>query len=227
MFAIPSPLWDALWLSMQLALVTTIVLLCMALPLVYLLTQVRPRGGLLLDVLIAMPIVLPPTVIGFYVLVAFAPQHALGGAWQQWFGSSLAFSFPGLVIGSVLYSLPFAVQPIKVAALAVDGALIEAAYALGARRRQVYLRVVMPAARHGIIAGALLSFAHTIGEFGVVLMIGGNIPGQTRVASIALYDETQKLDFALAHRYALLLLIVSFVLLLAVTLVQERGKRAR
>lgn len=226
--ALTPELWTSLWLTIRLAATSTLILLAIALPLAGWLDRTRSRLGSLVEALVTLPIVLPPTVIGFYLLVSFGSQSPLGQAWTALFGHTLAFSFPGLVLGSVIYSLPFAVQPIQTALRDVDAALIEAACALGARARQTFWRVVVPAARGGVLTGAALSFAHTLGEFGVVLMIGGNIPGVTRVASIALYDETQKLEYAVAHTYAALLLAVSFALLLGIGLLRRRsGATAR
>jgi molybdate transport system permease protein len=166
--------------------------------------------------------VLPPTVIGFYLLVLMAPQQPLGAAWMSVFGHPLPFSFAGLVLGSVVYSLPFAVQPFQAAFRGVKGELVQSALALGLTRRQVFWSIVLPLSRHGILTGVSLSFAHTMGEFGVVLMLGGNIPGQTRVASIALYDQAQKLDYAAAHAYALVLLLISFGMLVGIAFLQRR-----
>jgi molybdate transport system permease protein len=209
-------LWEALWLTIRLAAISTVLLLLIALPLAGWLDRARSRLAPFAEALVTLPIVLPPTVIGFYLLVALGNRGPFGQAWIELFGHSLAFSFPGLVIGSVIYSLPFAVQPIQTAFRDVEAALIEAAVALGANRRQTFWRIVVPAARGGILTGAALSFAHTMGEFGVVLMLGGNIPGATRVASIALYDEVQKLNYDGAHAYALVLLTLSFLMLLAI-----------
>jgi len=220
---IPPALWQALWLTIRLAAVSTLLLLGIALPLAGWLDRTRARGAPLVEALVTLPIVLPPTVIGFYLLVAFGSQSPLGRAWIDLFGHSLAFSFPGLVLGSVIYSLPFAVQPIQTAFRDVDAALIEASCALGARARQTFWRVIVPAARGGLLTGAALSFAHTMGEFGVVLMLGGNIPGVTRVASIALYDEAQKLNYPAAHAYAIVLLVLSFVMLLVIGLLRRRS----
>jgi molybdate transport system permease protein len=174
------------------------------------------------ETLVALPIVLPPTVIGFYLLVAFAPTHPPGSWWTQVMGAPLAFSFTGLVIASVFYSLPFAVQPFQAALRGVPRELLDAGATLGASPARVFLRLHAPLAWRGIAAGLTLGFAHTLGEFGVVLMIGGSIPGVTKVASIALYDEVQALAYPTAHAFAATLLVLSFVLLLAVTLLQRR-----
>jgi molybdate transport system permease protein len=218
----PPELWGAVGLTLRLALVTSLVLLAIGLPLANWLNNSRMRGVIFIETLVSLPIVLPPTVIGFYLLMLMAPQRPLGAAWVSVFGHPLPFSFAGLVAGSVIYSLPFAVQPIQAAFRSVRPQMIEAALALGLTKRQVFWSVVLPLSRHGILTGLSLSFAHTMGEFGVVLMLGGNIPGQTRVASIALYDEAQKLNYGAAHAYALILLFISFGILAGIAFLQRR-----
>ncbi|MFM9091180.1 MAG: molybdate ABC transporter permease subunit [Verrucomicrobiota bacterium] len=219
---LPAPLWQSLWLTLRLAAITTLVLGLIGLPLAHWLNTTRWRLAPALETLVALPIVLPPTVIGFYLLVAFSPLHPPGSWWRDGTGAPLAFSFTGLVIASVIYSLPFAVQPFQAALRAVPRDLLDAGQALGAGPVRVFLRLHLPLARRGITAGLTLGFAHTLGEFGVVLMIGGSIPGVTRVASIALYDEVQALDYPQAHVFAAVLLALSFALLLVVTLLQRR-----
>jgi molybdate transport system permease protein len=219
---LPAPLWQSLWLTLRLAALTTLVLGVVGLPLAHWLNTTRWRLAPALETLVALPIVLPPTVIGFYLLVAFSPRHPPGSWWRDATGGSLAFSFTGLLIASVIYSLPFAVQPFQAALRAVPRDLLDAGRALGAGPARVFLRLHLPLARRGITAGLTLGFAHTLGEFGVVLMIGGSIPGVTRVASIALYDEVQALDYPRAHAFAAVLLALSFALLLIVTLLQRR-----
>ena len=221
-FAFPPELWAALSLTLRLSLVTSLVLLAIAIPLANWLNTSRMRGILLIDTLVSLPIVLPPTVIGFYLLMLMAPQRPLGAAWLSVFGHPLPFSFAGLVAGSVVYSLPFAVQPIQSAFRNVSRDLVQSALALGLSRRQAFFSVVLPLSRNGIFTGLSLSFAHTMGEFGVVLMLGGNIPGQTRVASIALYDEAQKLNYEAAHAYALVLLAISFAILVTIAFFQRK-----
>lgn len=217
-------IWQALWLTFELASLTTAVLLVIGLPLAHWLNTCRWRGVIFVETLVTLPIVLPPTVIGFYLLVLFAPQNPLGGGWMAVTGAPLAFSFAGLVVGSVLYSLPFAVQPFQVALKSVSPTLIEAARVSGANWWQIFWHVTLPLARRGIGAGVTLSFAHTVGEFGVVLMLGGAIPGVTKVASILLYDEVQKLDYARAHGIALILLAAAFFLIFAISVLQgNRG----
>jgi molybdate transport system permease protein len=218
-------LWQSLWLTLRLATITTLVLAVLGLPLAHWLNTTRWRLAPAIETLVALPVVLPPTVIGFYLLVAFSPNHPPGSWWRAAAGAPLAFSFTGLVIASVFYSLPFAVQPFQAALRAVPRELLDAGAALGARPARVWLRLHLPLAWRGIVVGLTLGFAHTLGEFGVVLMIGGSIPGVTRVASIALYDEVQKLAYTQAHAFAAVLLALSFALLLFVTLLQRRHTR--
>ena len=218
---IPAGLWQALWLTFRLAAVTTLVLFVLGLPLAYWLNRSRSRWIPFLEALVTLPIVLPPTVIGFYLLVAFSPQHPPGSWWFAATGSTLSFTFTGLVIGSVFYSLPFAVQPFQAALKGVSAELLQAGQTLGASALRVFFRVHLPLAQRGIAVGLTLAFAHTLGEFGVVLMIGGAIPDRTKVASIALYDEVQKLNYAAAHAFAAVLLLTSFVLLLTMAVLQR------
>ena len=215
-------LWEALGLTLRLATTTTLVLAVIGLPLAHWLNRTRWRIAPAIETLVALPVVLPPTVIGFYLLVAFSPQHPPGTWWRELTWAPLSFSFTGLVIASVFYSLPFAVQPFQAALRGVSPELLEAGRALGASPLRVFLRLHAPLAWRGIAAGLTLGFAHTLGEFGVVLMIGGSVPGVTRVASIALYDEVQALNYPQAHAFAATLLVISFVLLLTVTLLQRR-----
>ena len=214
--------WAALRLSVALALWTLAVLLPLAMWLGRLLAHRRIPGRGFVEAIVALPLVLPPTVIGFYLLMAMAPQQPVGAAWVSVFGHPLPFSFAGLVAGSVVYSLPFAVQPFQAAFRGVGRNMIDSALALGLTRRQLFWSIVMPLSKHGILTGVSLSFAHTMGEFGVVLMLGGNIPGQTRVASIALYDEAQKLNYGAAHAYALILLAISFGILVGIAFLQRK-----
>ena len=223
-FLLSAALWQSLALTLRLAALTTLVLGLIGLPLAHWLNTTRNRVAPVIETLVTLPIVLPPTVIGFYLLVAFSPNQGFGQWWLDTFGTTLAFSFTGLVTASVIYSLPFAVQPFQAALKAVPPELLDAGRALGATPWRTFLRVHLPLARRGIAAGLTLGFAHTLGEFGVVLMIGGAIPGQTKVASIALYDEVQKLNYADAHVFAAVLLVLSLVLLLAVTLLQRRAR---
>lgn len=219
---LPAPLWQALGLTLRLALLTTGVLGLIGLPLAQWLNTTRLRVAPFIETLVSLPVVLPPTVIGFYLLVAFSPGHPPGSWWRAATGAPLAFSFTGLVIASVFYSLPFAVQPFQAALRSVPREMLDAAASLGTPPRRVFWRVHVPLAWRGVAAGLTLAFAHTLGEFGVVLMIGGSIPGVTKVASIALYDEVQKLAYPTAHAFAAVLLALSFCLLLAVTYLQRR-----
>jgi molybdate transport system permease protein len=221
-WSFPPELWAAIGLTLRLATVSSLVLLIIGIPLANWLNTSRLRGVIFLETLVSLPIVLPPTVIGFYLLMLMAPQQPLGAAWVSIFGQPLPFSFAGLVAGSVIYSLPFAVQPFQSAFRSVKPEMVQSALALGLTRRQTFWSIVLPLSKHGILTGVSLSFAHTMGEFGVVLMLGGNIPGQTRVASIALYDEAQKLNYGSAHAYALILLAISFAILIGIAFLQRR-----
>ena len=218
------PLWQSLGLTLELAAATTAILALLGLPLAHWLNTSRWRIAPVIETLVALPLVLPPTVIGFYLLIGFSGSHPPGSWWVSLTGHSLAFTFAGLVIGSVIYSLPFAVQPFQVALRAVPQELLDASAAHGAPPWRVWTRVHLPLASRGIAAGLTLGFAHTLGEFGVVLMIGGSIPGVTRVASIALYDEVERMDYRSAHGFAALLLALSFVLILAATLLRRRDR---
>jgi molybdate transport system permease protein len=218
--------WSAIALSLRLAATTTIILLVIGLPLANWLTFSQRRGRWAVDALVALPLVLPPTVLGYYVLVALGPRSPLGHAYEALTGGAIVFSFQGLLIASVLYSLPFAVQPFAAAFAAVDRSLIETAWCLGASRWRTFARIVVPLARPGILAGAVLAFAHTVGEFGVVLMVGGNLPGSTRTVSISIYDDVQALNYARAGRTAALLLAFSFVVLAMTYRLQRRSGRA-
>ncbi len=196
---------------MQLASVTTLLLLILGTPLAWWLARGNSKGRSVIETLVAMPLVLPPTVLGFYLLIAFAPQSILGSLWQQVTGERLAFSFSALVIASVIYSLPFVVQPLQAAFRQLPQGMLDAAATLGASPKDQWLQVILPASRHSIITAASLGFTHTVGEFGVVLMIGGNIPGETQVLSIALYDHVEALAFDQAHMLAGGLVVFSFV----------------
>jgi molybdate transport system permease protein len=205
--------WTALWLTVRLATATTIVLLVVGIPIAYWLVYSTRRWKFLVEAVVALPLVLPPTVLGFYVLVAIGPLSPIGRAYMRLSGHGLAFTFEGLLVASVLYSLPFAVQPFSAEFAAVDRRLLEASWSLGVSRLSTFRRIVLPLSIRGLITGIVLSFAHTLGEFGVVLMVGGNLPGVTRTVSISIYDSVQSLDYAAATRTSLLLLIVSFAIL--------------
>ena len=208
--------WTAIVTSLQLAFVTTLVLMLIGTPLAYWLAFTKRRWSFVVESVVALPLILPPTVLGFYVLVALGPRSPIGRAYEQVFGSTLPFTFKGLVIASTLYSLPFAVQPVVAAFTSVNRRLIEASWTLGVSRWGTFRRVIVPQSIAGLVTGAVLSFAHTIGEFGVVLMVGGNIEGQTRTVSIAIYDSVQALNYSEANATALLLLVVSFIILATV-----------
>ncbi len=224
-WSFPPQLWEAIGLTLKLAAVSSLVLLVIGVPLAHWLNTSRMRGVIFIETLVSLPIVLPPTVIGFYLLMLMSPTHTVGAAWVSVFGQPLPFSFVGLVIGSVVYSLPFAVQPFQAAFRGVKREMVQSALALGLTPRQTFWAIVMPLSKHGVLTGVSLSFAHTMGEFGVVLMLGGNIQGQTRVASIALYDEAQQLNYATAHAYALVLLAISFVILIGIAFLQRRQQQ--
>jgi molybdate transport system permease protein len=214
-----------LLLTLRLAAVTTVVLLVLGAPLAWWLARTRWRGRAAVEAVVALPLVLPPTVLGFYLLLMMAPRGPLGSLWRAAGGGTLVFSFTGLVIGSVLYSLPFVVQPLQGVFASIDRRLLEAAAALGAGPWRRFRSVVLPLSRGGLLTAATLGFAHTVGEFGVVLMLGGNVPGRTRVVSIAVYDHVEALEYAEAHRLAALLLAFSFASLLAVYGFGRRGTR--
>jgi molybdate transport system permease protein len=214
--------WQAIWLSVKLASATTVILLLLGLPLAYWLTFSPRRWKFLVEALVALPLILPPTVLGFYILLAIGPRSPVGALYATLTGGLLPFSFPGLLIASVLYSLPFTIQPVAAAFAGVDRKLIEASWCLGVSRAATFRRVVVPLARAGIGAGAVLSFAHTMGEFGVVLMVGGNIAGVTRTVSISIYDQVQALNYAAAWQTSLFLLGFSFTVLALTYALQRR-----
>ena len=205
--------WQAIVLSLRLSLLTALILVVLSPGLAYALVFPRWRGRSLVEAVIALPLVLPPTVLGFYVLVAISPHHALGRWLEALTGHRWAFSFEGLLLASVIYSLPFAVQPIVASFEAVDRRLIEASWTLGASPWRTFFRVIIPLAYPGIFMGFVLAFAHTMGEFGVVVMVGGNLPGITRTASVAIYDAVQALDYATANRTSLFLVGMSLLVL--------------
>ena len=208
--------WQAFRLTIELAVVVSAILFMAGLPLAYWITFSRWRWKFLVEALVALPIVLPPTVLGFYLLVALGSRSPVGVWWQSVTGHTLAFTFTGLVIGSILYSLPFAVQPFAASFSLVDRKLLAASATLGASPLRTFFRVVVPLSVPGLITGVALAFAHTIGEFGVVLMIGGNIPGVTRTVSISIYDQVEASNYAAANGMALLLLVFCFVVLTVV-----------
>jgi molybdate transport system permease protein len=206
--------FEALWLTLRLAVSTTAILLVVALPLAWWIASGRGAGRVLVQAVVALPLVLPPTVLGFYLLILLGPLSAPGRMLIRLLGHPLAFSFSGLLVGSVLYSLPFAVQPLVSGFAAVDGTYVEAAAGLGASPWRTFWTVVLPLARGSMLTSAVLTFTHTVGEFGVVLMLGGNIPGATQTLSILLYDQVQEFNYAAANRTALVLVAVSLGALL-------------
>jgi len=208
--------WQALWLTVRLATITTVVLLAISVPLAALLTLGRSRWLALLEALTTMPLVLPPTVLGFFLLVLLGPRTAVGRGISQLLGHPLAFSFAGLVVGSVIYSLPFAVQPLVAGFSTIEPPLVDAARLLSRSRTRVVITVFIPLARRSLVVAAVLTFLHTVGEFGVVLMLGGDIPGATRTLSILLYNQVENFDYAAAGRTAALLLSLSVVALAAI-----------
>jgi molybdate transport system permease protein len=216
--------WTSIALSARLSACTALLLLLCGLPIAWWLATTRWRGRIFVEAVVALPLVLPPTVLGYYVLVGLGPRSFLGQWYETLTNNLLPFSFEGLLIASVLYSLPFAVQPFTAAFRGVDPILIEASLNAGASPWHTFWRVTLPLAWHGILAGMVLSFAHTLGEFGVVLMVGGNIPGETRTVSVAIYDQVQTLDYAAAGRTSLFLLAVSFVVL-SITYALQRNFR--
>ncbi|MGA6951136.1 MAG: molybdate ABC transporter permease subunit [Candidatus Sulfotelmatobacter sp.] len=214
--------WQAFRLTIELAVVVSIILVVVGLPLAYWIAFSHRRWKFIVEAMVALPIVLPPTVLGFYVLVALGSRSPLGRWWQAWTGHTLAFTFTGLVIGSILYSLPFAVQPFAASFSSVDRKLLAASATLGASPLRTFFRVVVPLSVPGLVTGLALTFAHTMGEFGVVLMVGGNIPGVTRTVSIGIYDQVQASNYASANAMALLLLVFCFAVL---TLVYGLNRR--
>jgi molybdate transport system permease protein len=221
--------WAAIGLTLQLAAVSTALLLLLGVPLAWWLARSHSRWREVVSALVTLPLVLPPSVLGFYLLVAMGPHGPLGQL-TQWLGwGILSFSFTGLVLGSIVYSLPFAVQPLKAAFADLGERPLEVAMALGARPLDAFFSVALPMARHGVLTAAILSFAHTLGEFGVVLMVGGNMPGQTQVLSTLIYGHVEAMEYAQAHLLAAGMVVFAFGVLLALMLLQRRtsDKRGR
>src|SRR5215813_11840031 len=213
---------EAIWVSVELAAFTTLILFLIGLPFAYWLAVTRWRLKFLLEALVVLPMILPPTVLGFYILIAIGPLSPLGNSYEAMVGRSLAFSFQGLLLASVLYSLPFAVRPFTAAFAGVDRRLVEASWCLGVSPLRTFLRIVFPLSWAGILTGVILSFAHTLGEFGVILMIGGNIPGVSRTVSISIYDDVQAVNYSMAAMTSLVLLASSFLALSVIHLVNRR-----
>ncbi|NAS32593.1 molybdate ABC transporter permease subunit [Flavobacteriaceae bacterium R38] len=211
--------WEPLLLTFKLAAVTTAILALVSIPLAYWLSHSKSKLKPVIETLVSMPLVLPPTVLGFYFLIAFSPNNAFGNWLNEWLGIKLVFSFGGLVIASILYSLPFMVHPIQSGFSSLPKSLTEAAYVMGKSKLVTLQKVLLPNIKTSLLTGIVLAFAHTIGEFGVVLMIGGSIPGKTKVASIAIYDEVEALNYDTANYYSLILFIITFSILLIVYLI--------
>jgi molybdate transport system permease protein len=214
--------WTAFWVTVKLAACTTVTLLVLGLPLAYWLATSRWRGKFLIEAVVALPLVLPPTVLGFYVLTATGPNSLVGRGYESWAGGRFPFTFQGILVGSVLFNLPFAVRPFASAFAGVDRRLVEASWCLGVSRLRTFFRVLVPLSWPGILTGLVLTFAHTVGEFGVVLMVGGNIPGVTRTLSIAIYDDVQALNYEAAGQTALVLVTFAFTVLCLTYALQRR-----
>ena len=210
------------WLTLRLAALVSTILLLLGLPIAYWITYSRSQWKFLAEAVVALPIVLPPTVLGFYVLLALGPHSPLGRWWTAMTGHTLAFTFQGLIIGSIVYSLPFAVQPFAASFSAVDEKLLAASATLGSSKVRTFFRVILPLSISGLITGIALTFAHTMGEFGVVLMVGGNIPGVTRTVSIDIYDKVQASNYAAANQTALVLVGIAFLILSVVYALNRR-----
>lgn len=212
----------ALWLSVRLATITTLVLLLIGTPLAWWLAHTSSRWKAAIEALVALPIVLPPTVMGFYLLVVLGPYGTIGRWWVELTGDTLTFSFTGLVLASCLYSLPFAVQPMQNAFESLDRRILEAAWTLGASRIDAFFSIAVPQSARGFLNAVVLAFAHTLGEFGVVLMVGGNIPGATRTISIEIYDQVESMNYAAAHSLSAILLTFAFSVLLLMYVINRR-----
>ena len=217
--------WSPIILTLQLALITTVILFVISIPLAYWMANTKSRIKPIIEAIVSLPLVLPPTVLGFYLLISFSPESAIGSFLNDVFGLKLAFSFSGLVIGSIIYSLPFMVQPLQAGFSSLPSSLSEASFVLGKSKYQTITKVLIPNIKKSILTGIVLTFAHTVGEFGVVLMIGGNIPNQTKVVSIAIYDEVESLNYSNAHVYSGILLAVTFAILLLVYINNNRSNK--
>ncbi len=216
-----------IWLSIRLAFVTTLILILIGAPLAWWLSQTRSVFKTAVEAVIALPVVLPPTVLGFYLLVLLGPAGAIGEFWLQFSDQSLTFSFTGLVIASIVYSFPFVVQPLQNAFEDIGSAIVEAAWTLGAGPLDTFFTVIVPLASRGFLTAAVMGFAHTLGEFGVILMVGGNIPGETRVISIAIYDHVESMNYQSAHRLSILLLVFAFCALFLMYFFNRRWRYQR
>ncbi len=207
---------ETLYITFKLAFFTTVILFLLGLPVAYFLAYSKLKIKPLLETVLSLPLVLPPTVLGFYLILLFNPDNFLGKIINELFGIKLVFTFEGLVVASVIYSFPFMVQPLQSGFLSIPESIIEASYTLGKSKLETLIKVILPNMKASLITGIVLTFAHTIGEFGVVLMVGGSIPGETRVASIAIYEEVESLNYTQAHKYAIILVLIAFLVLLIV-----------
>ncbi len=216
-----------LWLTFKLALFTTLILFFIAIPIANWLADKKNIFKIIAEVIVSMPLVLPPSVIGFYMLLAFSPGNVFGAFLEKYFDIRLVFSFEGLLIASIIYSLPFMVHPIQSGLLSLSPSLKEAAYSIGKTKFQTLTKVLLPNIKSSLLTGIVLTFAHTVGEFGVVLMIGGNIPGKTRTASVAIYDEVEAFNYHNANVYAVILLVLSFIILFAMYLVNRKVQQVK
>ncbi len=217
--------WTPFWLSFKLAALTTVILFLIALPLAWWLSQTESKSKPLLEALTALPIVLPPSVLGFYMLVAFAPSSPVGAFFEDLLGVKLVFTFTGLVVASCFYSLPFMVQPLQNGFESLNRHMIEASYLAGKSSRETLWKVALPNIKPALLTALIITFAHTVGEFGVVLMVGGSIPGETKVASVAIYEMVEVMEYGKAHIYASIMLGLSFVVLLSVYVFNHREKQ--
>ena len=217
---------EPIWLSIRLAIITTILLLIIGIPIAYWLSRKQSVLKLIAEALITMPLVLPPSVLGFYLLLAFSPSNGFGRWLNEHFDLQLVFSFKGLIIASIIYSLPFMVSPIKAAFANLPKSLAEASYVMGKSKTQTFFKILLPNIKASIFTAVVLAFAHTLGEFGVVLMIGGNIPGETKVASIAIYDAVETMDYPAANSYALILFAITFIIVIGVFIINKNAVRS-
>lgn len=213
---------ETMLLTFKVALITTVILFFIGIPIALWISSTKSKLKPVIETIVSMPLVLPPSVIGFYLLIFLGPSSAVGGFVEEWFDMRLVLSFEGILIGSILFSFPFMVHPIQSGLQSLPKSLIEASYTLGKSKLQTLMHVQLPNIKNSLLTGIVLTFAHTVGEFGVVLMIGGNIPGETRLASIAIYDEVEALNYGLANQYALTLFVISFSILLLVYIINRK-----